>query len=410
MSELKPIRVSMLGGCALCFGENTIDGKTVRSKRIWTLLEYLIIYRFRCVSQEELIDVLYHEDEGGAPQGKLKALVHRARELLGRLGYGEGRSLLLKCSGGYRWNPAVHLETDTERFEGLASEASIGNKSEEQKLKLWFEALELYKGDFLPEATGELWAMSITTYYRFRYMNVVREILTVLTKKAQYDEVISVAVKALAIDPYDEGLYYNLILALANTDRIQEARAQYESMAQRFNRELGVAPSKELRLMYAKLSDKARRTQKALNDVCEELLEIDAKGSERYFEYEFFKEIFKLERSYAFKEGRKLHICLVNVAGENGEALTAKSLDTAMRRLRACIEACIDADDMFSRYSVSQFVVLLTQNDQIKNKNKMERITRRFRHENPRSPAKLSLSFSAVESTFCPAVKKVTLV
>lgn len=398
MSEEKSIQVSMLGGCSLSFDGRTIDGKLVRSKRIWALLEYLITYRVRCVPQDELIDLLYQEDKNGAPVGALKTLVHRAREVLSRLEFADGKELILKCAGGYRWNPELPLALDTERFENLLREASLCEDDGERQLRLQLEALTLYRGDYLPEAAAEIWAMSTATYFRFCYINAVNEVLGALTARGRFDEVVSLAGKAIAIDPYDESLYFNLILALVNTNRIRAAREQYENMTRLFYGELGVAPSKELQSLYKKLVKSENGVEKDLDVISAELRGSEVKSGAFFCEYEIFRDIFRLELSSAGRDGRFLDICLINTESRGGKPLTAKAQDTVMRRLCACIGKNLRAGDIYSRYSVSQFVVLLPLTFGENGEKALARVIRKFRRDNPHSPAAVTYSLQTVKA------------
>jgi len=399
MSEEKSIQVSMLGGCCLSFDGKIIDGKFIRSKRIWALLEYLIAYRLRCVPQDELIDLLYQEDKSGAPAGALKTLVHRAREVLSQLGFADGKEILLKCAGGYRWNPEIPLTLDTVRFESLLREASLCTDDGERRLRLRLEAIDLYRGDYLPEAATEIWAMSTATYFRYRYINTVNEALEELTAQGRFDDVVALAGRAIAIDPYEESLYFNLILALVNTNRLRAAREQYESMTKLFYGEFGVAPSKELQSLYKKLVKSENGVEKDIDVISAELRGNGAESGAFFCEYEIFKDIFRMERSSAAREGGSLHICLINTESRTGgKPLTVKTQDTVMRRLCACIGENLRAGDIYSRYSVSQFVILLPRTGRENSEKALERVIRRFRRDNPHSPATVTGILQAVDA------------
>lgn len=398
MGDLIPIHVSLLGGCSLHYNGRTIDGKNVCSKRIWTLLEYLIIYRFRCVAQDELIDLLYREDVSGTPAGALKTLVHRAREVLNRLSFADGKEMILRCAVGYRWNPDIPLEIDTERFENLVREAGTLESDKDQQLLLRLSALDLYRGDFLPEAATEIWAMSIATYFHFQYMNVVNDVLTALVERNRFGEVVSVAGKAIAVDPYDEGFYFNLILALANTNRTQAARQQYERMTKLFYGEFGVAPSKELQALYKKLVISENGVEKDLGVVSADLCEAEVKRGAFFCEYEFFRDIFRMERSCATRDGRQVHICMICAEDKQGNPLRKKAQNAVMQKLYDYISNNLRSGDVFSRYSVSQYIVLLPLSSRERSEMVIERILRLFRRDNSHSPAAVTYSLQTVEA------------
>ena len=396
MSEVKPIQVSMLGGCSLNYSGVTLDGKNVRSKLIWALLEYLITYRFRCIPQDELIDLLYQEDKSGTPTGALKTLVHRARAALSQLGFADGREFIIKCADGYRWNPELPISLDTDRFEGLLQKAILCVDDADMQLRLRLEALEIYKGDFLPEAAAEIWAMSINTYFHFQYMSAVNEVLESLVSRGKFEEVVSVAEKAIAIDPYVESLYFNLILALLNTNRTQAAREQYEKMTKLFYREFGIAPSKELQALYKKLIKSKSGIEKDVDIVKTELCGEETKDGAFFCEYEVFRDIVKRELCSAKREGRPVHICLINAEGRGDELLLPKIQDTVMQRLCGCIRQNLRGGDVFSRYSVSQFIILLPVANRVNGEKALERVIKRYRRDNPHSPAAVSYTLKTI--------------
>ena len=86
-SDNQILRVSMLGGCSIAWGGRTIDDVSYRSRKPWLLLEYLITFRNRDISQEELVDLLYPNEKGANPTGALKTLVYRVRSMLEDLDY-----------------------------------------------------------------------------------------------------------------------------------------------------------------------------------------------------------------------------------------------------------------------------------------------------------------------------------
>ncbi|MEA4896205.1 MAG: BTAD domain-containing putative transcriptional regulator [Oscillospiraceae bacterium] len=398
MGEAKKLRVSMLGGCSLACDGKTLDGKNVRSKRIWTLFEYLITYRFRSIPQDELIDLLYQEDkERGPSVGALKTLIHRARAALTSLGFADGKDMILKCAEGYRWNHELPMELDTERFESLLREASLCTGDNEKRLELRRSALELYRGDFLPDAAADIWAMSISTYFHFQYMTAVNEVLGALAERGGFHEIVEIAEKAIVIDPYVESLYFNLILALMNTNRRQAAREQYESMKRLFYGEFGIAPSKELQALYKELVKSENGVEKDINVVSSELRREETESGAFFCEYEIFRDVFKKELSDAGRQSRPIHICLINASGRGGEQLPPRKQNTVMRRLCSCIRKNLRGGDMFSRYSVSQFIILLPLASRDDSECAMERITKKYRRENPHSTADVGYTLQTIE-------------
>lgn len=84
MGTDSPLYINMLGEFTLRYGENVISDQEGRSKKLWLLIEYLVTFRGKEISQNDLIDLLWPDDSNGNPANTLKTLVHRARD------YGSG--------------------------------------------------------------------------------------------------------------------------------------------------------------------------------------------------------------------------------------------------------------------------------------------------------------------------------
>ena len=70
----------MLGEFSVTYGENRITEQSKRSKKMWTLLQFLIANHNRDISQSELINLLWGEKSSENPVGALKTSLHRLRD------------------------------------------------------------------------------------------------------------------------------------------------------------------------------------------------------------------------------------------------------------------------------------------------------------------------------------------
>ena len=397
MDRTDTLYITMLGGCSLSYGGNTLDSKTIRSKRIWTLIEYLVTYRTREVTQDELIDLLYPDERSDTPLNALKTLVHRARSLLNELHYADGKEIIRQVPGGYAWNAELPTEVDADLFEALINEANALESEPEKRLGLRLRAVTLYRGDFLPEASAETWVVPITAYYRFLYVSAVQEILEALSGAGRFQELITVAQRAIAIDPYEERLYYYLILALASTDQITAAKAQYDYLTDLLHREFGVTPSKELHALYKKITKTGNGIENDLGIIKSQMKEESKKHGAFFCEYDIFKEVYQLEVRSAARLGKPIHLCLISVSDRRGETLTRRTLENVMRKLAESVQRSLRSGDVFSRYSAAQYVVLLPQANYENSKMVMERIIRSYKLDHSHSPAKLDYSIQEID-------------
>lgn len=97
----KTIHVNMLGTFSLVYGGEVVDDKCSRSKRVWTLIQYLIANRRKEISQNELIEAIWGEEEIGDPANSLKTIAHRARAILDKLNFVSGKDMIVFRNGCY---------------------------------------------------------------------------------------------------------------------------------------------------------------------------------------------------------------------------------------------------------------------------------------------------------------------
>ena len=109
--------INMLGEFTLRYGENVISDQEGRSKKLWLLIEYLVTFRGKEISQNDLIDLLWPDDSNGNPANTLKTLVHRARTMVAGLEYENTKNIIIYRRGTYAWNDKLNMVVDLDVFE-----------------------------------------------------------------------------------------------------------------------------------------------------------------------------------------------------------------------------------------------------------------------------------------------------
>ena len=401
MNNNDKLQVNLLGGCSISYKDNAVDSNSLHSKKIWTLLAYLIVFRKRDISQNELIDLVYAEDNSANPMNALKTLMHRVRASLDDLGYVGGKNIILQQDGAYKWNPAIPVEVDIEVFEEYAQTAGSANLSDERRLEACLNAVDVFKGDFVPKIAMEPWAVPLNTYYRSQYLSLVHKAVKLLEEGGRFEDIVSICRKAIVIDPYDEFLYFNLMKALVSLGQFQEALSQYEKTTNLFYKEFGVTPSAELKALYKQIVRSNQNVEMDIAAIKENLREEDDLKGAFYCEYEFFKDIYRLEVRSVARTGKPIHICLLTINPRPGEKpLTTKTLNATMDKLSACVKNTLRRGDVFARYSVSQFVIMLPLTTVENAEMVLSRIVKRFHAANPRAPGEVTFCFQPIDSVF----------
>ncbi len=392
------LKVRMLGDFSIQNGEAEINDSDNRSKKVWLLLAYMIYYRNRTISQEELISLLWSESENSTnPTNALKTMFHRVRSTLNQLSSSAGHTLIVRREGNYAWNPDQPFFFDVDAFDTLCAQSAAA-ENDAARLDLGLQALALYRGDFLSKLSGESWVIPISTYFHNLYVHTVFACLALLEEAGRYEEEEALCRKALQIEPYDEGLYQYLMQSLLHRGLQKEAVRVYDDMNELLFSTFGIMPSDEIKALYRKAAHTVNDREISVGLVQEQLREpIPSERGALYCDYDFFKVLYHAEARSVARSGDAVHIGLLNVTDEAGAPLPKRSLDRCMENLRSLICNNLRRGDIASRCSVSQYIVMLPRANYENSCMVMDRIVRAFYRQYPHSPASLRYSVQPLE-------------
>jgi len=344
----------MLGGFAIIHNGRRITEQAKKSSKVWRLLQYLIAHRDKSISQEELIEAFCDDELLGNPGSALRTMVYRARSALAKGGMEFADDMIIAKSGGYSWNRSVSCDIDVEEFESLIKKAAAPGISDEDKLELLLEAADLYKGDFLPNSTGDMWVMPLVRWYRSLYLGCVHDALVLLEAAERYIDAEALCAKALCIDPFDEKLIEYHLRALISQGKNAEALEEYKRMETMFFDVLGVNFSDSVRSLYSAIQHQDQQKETPLEDLLAEWLkDADFPGA-YYCDAGMFKTLFQIESRSVPRSGRTAFLVRFDTKLETN----AKD-GGVMKQLGLAIPGCLRMGDLFTRYSPNQYMLML---------------------------------------------------
>lgn len=383
------LQVQMLGQFTLRYGDRTISDSDDRSRRVWSLLAYMLYNHGRSFAQEELIHLYWSNSEKSADPGNaLKSIFHRIRTALDKLQPGLGRLLIRRKAGRYFWNNVMPLSLDIEDFEAHFHAAEAAG-DDDVRLAEYQAALALYAGDPLPRMIDEIWTIPIVAYYHSLYTRAAAGAIELLEKQERTAEAVALCRRAIHIEPYQEDLYEHLMRGLLRTGDMKGAMSVYEEMSELLLAHFGVMPSETLRTLYRQATRTVNDRTLTMDEVCSQLEEPAPHGGAMVCEYDFFKILYRAEARSIARNGHSANICLLSVSGKDGEMLARRSLDPAMNNLQVLVQNNLRRGDVIARCSISQYIILLPQANYENSRMVADRLVSAFYRRYPHSPARL---------------------
>ena len=263
---MEPLRIYTLGGIRVLQGDE--PGKGLEMRKAEALLVYLACSR-REHSREVLADLLWDERSQRQALSNLRVALASLRKRL--------EPYLTITRETIALNPEAPVWTDVAEFEarlqgtrsggsnraritsvaGDADAAKPGpSEGDAREIK---RAVELYQGEFLRgfylrESRGfEAWLVQERERLHRLAISALHDLVGYALKSGAYQAGMAHATRLLALDPFNELAYQQMIQLLAYSGRRSEALAQYETCRRVLWEEFGVEPAAETKALVGKI-------------------------------------------------------------------------------------------------------------------------------------------------------------
>ncbi|WP_455946093.1 AfsR/SARP family transcriptional regulator [Eubacterium ramulus] len=352
------LNVRMLGDFSITYdGRQVSFGKNTTTKAM-KLLQILIYYGEQGIAREKLLNALYVREELADAANNLRVTAHRLKKMIIDAGLPEYDYIVIK-KGVYRWNAPVPTIVDARKFQELYEEAQncADTKQKEELLK---QVCNMYRGEFLPEISGDEWVLLESVQYKKLYSNALKELCDGLIEKCDYEEALLFCEPACRLYPFDEWQSIKIECFLG-MKRYKEAMKEYDDTAKLFFEELGISPSERLMEQFDQMSSQLKHVKpKEIQDIKQRLKEEKGQGGAYYCSLPSFRDSYRLVTRMLERSGQSAYLMLCSLTDGKGHPLEKpEKLELLSEELQNTIQHCLRKGDSFTKYSPSQYLVLL---------------------------------------------------
>jgi LuxR family transcriptional regulator, maltose regulon positive regulatory protein len=229
------LRVHTLGIESIERNGEIVPASAWRAHRAQEFFLYLLLHGAQ--TRETLSLVFWPNSSPKRVRSNFHTTLYRMRQAL-------GENVIAFENGRYGINPEIEVFCDALVMTVLVEEARLLLPSDVRAEDLYYRAIQLYQGDFLPSLdTG--WADS----WRYKLQELYIEAFVGSGRCAyarhSYKEAITHYQRALEFDPYREEVYRAIFLCYAELGELYLLISQFREMERLFRTELGVSPSAE---------------------------------------------------------------------------------------------------------------------------------------------------------------------
>jgi len=226
-----------------------------RTKKMRSLLAFLLINKYMKSSRDELIEKLWPDKGRIEGTHNLHEHISYLRKTLSSIMGNKlkAKDIILYKNQFYFLNPKLIFKIDVSEFESLVKEAKKFELIDKMRtIQLYQNALDLYKDDFCKELYDD-WCEEKRLYYRSIVQGINKEVGKYYYEHKDYQNCLKFYKRALEFEHCDEDVHLGIMRALSAMGDRLGMHNQYKILKRILSQELQVKPTKETERIYKEL-------------------------------------------------------------------------------------------------------------------------------------------------------------
>jgi DNA-binding SARP family transcriptional activator len=241
--QVPEVSVACLGGLRVARQGDPVPAGAWQSRKARELLKLLVAKRGRPAHREQILEVLWPDEDPSRTMNRLSVALSTLRSVLDP-DHNHGPDHYLRADGDTVALDLSRLDVDIERFLADAAGGLKLARERAPTAKARLERAELaYTGDLFEDDPYPDWAVDLREEARLAYLEVVRKLAELAQTSHDGAARSRYLLRLIERDPFDEQAHLDLVRLLAGSGRHGEARRRYRLYCRRMEEiEVEAAP------------------------------------------------------------------------------------------------------------------------------------------------------------------------
>lgn len=188
-------------------------------------------------SREDLCLYFWPDSSIKQVRSNFHTTLYRARQAL-------GDNVIVFQDGFYMIDPELDLHCDALEMKDLARQARLMPARDARTEDLWYRAVQLYQGDFLP-IIDSTWALPMRESYHEMYLEALIGLAECARARGDVIRALEMLKRASEVDPYREDIHRLIMTCYAQQGEKKKVVNQWNQLRQLLWDELALEPSPE---------------------------------------------------------------------------------------------------------------------------------------------------------------------
>ncbi len=250
------LRVHTLGTFHVFRGEAEVETRDWQRDKARQLFQLLLTQRGGWLQRDEIVERLWPNLSPEAALRDFKVALNALNRALepGRT-TDSPFAFIVRDGVSYRLRPEADLWLNSAQFEAesQAGLRSANQDERDQAIAHLQDALDLYSGNYLPDALYDDWASGERERLLSLFLRAADKLAGMLVESGHYTQALDICGRILGYDPCWERAYRWLMLAYARQGDRTLALRTYRRCATTLQAELGVEPAPATMALYDRI-------------------------------------------------------------------------------------------------------------------------------------------------------------
>ena len=228
-------------------GEAVIPANGWRREKSRQLFQLLLTYRNAPLDREQIFEHLWPGADPEVSTRNFKVALSTLYNVLEpNRTPGSESTFVLREGSVYSIRPGADIWLDSAQFLRILTEAfTITDEDTTSAIQLFENALDLYKGEYLPEARYESWAAAEREHLAVQFLRGADQLCELYMNTNRYEDTIDLCQRILTQDNCWERAYRYLMLAYQSLGDHGQIARYFRRCEQTLRVELDVSPAVE---------------------------------------------------------------------------------------------------------------------------------------------------------------------
>ncbi len=221
------------------------------TKKAKKLLFYMLLNRHRKVSQDNLVETLWHDSSRTSGRNSLRKAVQHIRAILSK-NHSLKDDFIVSGMGFYQIAQGVLVQVDCEEIEAIYRSLKDGRLPVVEQIAACKKIASIAEGTFATDWYDN-WVEELRTYFQGIYEDALMQLTNWYINHRQLRQSLIYLKNLINTDYYNEAYHRLFMETLVKMGKNREAIRHYESFEKKLQRELGCKPQSETNEVYKKL-------------------------------------------------------------------------------------------------------------------------------------------------------------